>query len=66
MDMALGEPPLLPWWARYIHLQRVADRLGDDIYLEKPLDRGDWAYPIEGRAASPKTWRIVTCIEDEV
>ena len=31
MDMALGEPPLLPWWARYIHLQRVADRLGDDI-----------------------------------
>jgi hypothetical protein len=32
MDMALGEPPLSLWWARYIHLQRVVDRLGDTIF----------------------------------
>jgi len=57
MDTALGEHPLLPWWARCSHLQWVVHRLYDNIRLNMPLDRGDLAYPIEGRVASPKTWR---------
>lgn len=30
MDMVLGEPPLLPWWTRYTHLQWVVDRLDNN------------------------------------
>lgn len=53
--MVLGEPSLLPWWARYTHRQRVVDRLGDNDRLNMPLDEGDLTYPVEGRVALPKT-----------
>lgn len=57
MGMIPGEPPLLPWWARYTHLQRVVHRLRDNDRFNKPLDDGDLTYPVEGQVASPRTWK---------